>query len=478
MTSSLQFSAHLSRSAFVPRERVALTLSVQNTGPNVELLPNPSAGGGSSLRLFLTPSKGPQRAFSPGDIPPPHGTQEDIIRLRVLPGASTPIELDVAEAFDPLPPGDYQLTVDYEWAAGQTWSSPALSFTIAPPAATWAGVTPSETARVGHVAIDWVTPDGATSRVLRFDDDRYARVVRGAIETLTVPLGAELAVSTAPAGLPQMDRWVAYRTGHSLAVAFPTLEDGLAVAARTTALPPSMSGARLAAPLLAENAPDEPRPRATACLWQPEPGGGASLVLADISADGDISYSAPVVFAEEVLAIWPTTPSPWGRIVVVATRVPQGIHLAGVAAAWGAEPGPPSDIFTIPADELLGGDVRCDLQGKVWIGLVVRRASAWVRASFAVPVQDPANDVRTEVLGPGPGRTFVRAQLDAHGGVHTLFREGGALFYVPAGASGPLWSSPRIGAKGSREALILRPGRPAFLVYHDADTGVTKERLG
>lgn len=474
MTAALGFQAALSRSSFALKERAALSITIANDGADPAIVPHPLRGGGGALQLVLRPAGGAERRFSPGEVPPPPGVKQQVANLRVLAGAQETLSFDVAEVFEPLDPGAYEIAVELTWAAGETWLSPSLPFTILPAADTFLDVTPSEAASVGYQAVVWVAPDGGAGRLLRFDEGPYSPKIQGALPVVALPGGAEPALSTAPAGLPQMDRWIAWISGDALHVAYPTEEESGPVAPRAAPLPPGLTAARLVRPLIAEHAPDDPRPRCTAGLLVTGASGRTELLLADVDRDGGISYSNPVAFEDPVLAAWATAPSSWGRIFVVATASASGIRLVGVATAWGDSPGAPVELFTVPGDELLLGDVRADLEKRVWIGLLVRRRGAWARVSFSPPVQDPDEEVRTEDLQPGARAVPVRVRLDATGGLHTLFREGAALHYVAAGQAASSWSSVK---RTSHEALLLRPKKAPLLVHQDADSGPSIDRI-
>lgn len=493
----LDIDARVDGASFALRERIPLIVTLTNTGSSVVRVPDPVASDGDAWALVLTRPDGSATRLPLNQTGVPAGGMRQILMLGVLPSEPLVLRFNVASLFHLIAPGDHSLVVECTLSPGQTYRSSDIPFTLrAPSPPAFFEVAPAEAASRGYQAIVWA--EGG-SRALQFDDGQRPLDPFGAHPVASVPAGARPVVSTAVAGQPQMDRWLAWLSADgSLVTTFTTETPGRAVAPRTSPLPPAGAPFHILSPVLADNeysAPaadvdadaeteeEAPAPPPTASIGLLGAGasGGMDLVLARVDASGAALFERPVPFSqlppEKVLGAWATSPSVWSRVFVVALPAPSGVLVRGVSIQPRAAV-VPVDLATIDADEFLLGDVRCDLRGQVWIGLLVRRGAKWARVSFTPPVRDKDKDLRTEILDPGPGAQVAAIRLDTEGRLHVVYRASGELRYAGPGSASYSWARADLAASASHEHIVLRGPTAATLVYHGRDIGLGFERMG
>lgn len=495
---NLTIVARLDGASFALRERVPLAVVLTNPGVEGVAVPDPFANASGAMTLVLRRPEGSEQRLSLTEGAAPPGATLQLLNVTVLPGQDTVFRFNVAALFALLSPGDHAITVEYAWAPGQHFRSPALPFHLRPPAVPgFFAVAPTEAASRGYQAVIWAEPGAAT---LLYDEGPQVLDAWGARPVASIPAGIRPAVSVAAAGQPEMDRWLVWVTGdRTLVATFVSEEPGRQISPQVTPLPASCRSGRLVHPALAgdpiRRSPDpgtgsdpdeEPaRPPAAAVgLLVDGPTGGTDLVLARIEPSGRASFDPAVPVSADVapdhtLGAWATLPSPGQRVFVLVVPVEAGVLVRGVLLQDGATTPPVAvDLATIRSDEFLLGDVRADLQGRVWIGLLLRRDDRWIRASFTPPVVDPVHDVRSAELDPDPGARPASVRLDTEGQLHVVYRSAGHLHYVRPDRNHATWVGTRPAMNSSFEHIVLREARDAVLVHHDRDLGLVCERMG
>src|SRR4029078_6618028 len=106
-------------------------------------------------------------------------------------------------------------------------------------------------------------------------------------------------------------------------------------------------------PLLAENAPAEPRPRCAVGVLAQSPGGGKDLLLVEIERDGAMALKAVVSMASAVVEGWATAPAEGERVFAFALESPGWVHVIAVSAPWDRACGAPVAWFVAAADGYL-----------------------------------------------------------------------------------------------------------------------------
>lgn len=476
-TTGLVAQAKLGGSNFALKERILLSLIIKNTGTTPITIPQPFCGSDAAASLELCQPSGIVRTLRFRDVSPMPGVAARLERTRVLPGRAEVFTLDVADRFELVDAGNYELTVSCMWTPEETWRSEKLCFSIRRPIAGFLEVTASEAAALGYHAILWVEPDGREGRVLLFGDGPFAPRIFGARPVICAPRDAKPALSTAPAGLPQIDRWIVWTSGSMLTFAFLSEEDEIAVPPRTVALPAGVTAPRIVRPVLAEHAPNELCPRCAIGVLATNAAGGADFLLAAVGREGAPHWSQPVTLPGQVLGAWATAVSAPAGVVVLALAGRGEIRVMKIAVFWDGSTGIPTDLFTVPADRLFLGDVRSDLHNRMWVGLLVERQSRWARVSFSIPGVDPQKNRPGDEWYPARDAQPVHARVDGAGHLHLLYRQGGRLCYLPPGSTEPTWSRETLHSDSAEEQLLLRPRHPTLLVYRDVRQGTSILRI-
>jgi len=469
----LTVEATLSRATFALKERIELSLVLGNRGSVPVTVPHPFRGLDAAASLELRPPRGPVRTLRLCDVRPGPGVKARAERVRVLPGQTEILTFDVADRFDLLDVGAYALAVVCLWAADEAWHSPELHFSILPSAEGYLDVVPTETAALGYQAVLWSEPDGDADRVLLFDGGPSGTRLFGARSALSMARAARPAVSTAPAGLPQTDRWIAWVSSDGLNYAFLSEEAAVAIPPRIAAFPAGITGPGIVRPVLAEHAPDEVGPGASIGIVAGNADGGSIFQLARVARDGGVQWSSPLALPGPVIGDWATFVSPQAGLIVLAVAGAGVVRIMGIGVLWDGSCGEPSELFTVSADRLLYGDVRSDPQGRTWLGLLVARGEKWARVTFALPSGEREDGGPADEWLPGPGAMPSHARLDGAGQLHVLYRQGGRLCYLPPGATEAPWSSEALHVRASAEHLVLRPRHPTLLVYRDSVEGAS-----
>lgn len=503
--------------AFLLREAIPLTVVLSAPGPDAPIVPDPLGGDKDSMVPVLTLPDGTEKRISLFRTTARRGGHAPDTRYMILPGEDTLLVFNIASLFEITTPGDYAVHVETDWdpqaVSPARDTSPKQAFTVrAPGAPRFLELVPSEAAARGFHALVW-GEQGTSMLSYSYGPRMLDRW--GARPIGEGPDRGRPILSVARAGAPQSDRWVCWISdGQSLTALFDTEEAARCVAPVTTALPPSCRGAKAVAPALAEDpvfvpmpddadtpAPDPPPPAALGLITD-SAGGGVDLVLAHVHSDGTATFDRGILVSadrapDEVCFAAASATSAGHRVFVfvIPAATSGGFVARGLAippsapspqtptGALTSGPGAPAavDLAMIAGDEVIGGDVRADLGGRVNVGVLVRRGAQWMRVTFTPPAGDV---IAEDPIDPPRDAQAVACRLDAEGKMHVVFRAPPTrtspemLCYVPPGHRAPTWSDARVAAKGSLAHIHVRETSGPVLVYHDSDAGLGFERMG
>ena len=157
-------------------------------------------------------------------------------------------------------------------------------------------------------------------------------------------------------------------------------------------------------------------------------------------------------------------------------QVGKNLELLAVTCPWKGTAGISRFLLSTEA-ELLGGDVRATLDGRVQVGVVVKRGRIHEQVSFALTSSGSKVEPTISPLPADEGTTVIRVRLDERGKLHLLLRNSDRLSYVSPEMNADVWVDEKLARAGRFFDLLLRPDFPATLVSYDAARGPISVRL-
>ena len=487
-------TAHLAPARSGPCVRIAVALLMRNVGSEVCYVPDPLRGT-RALALHLRYPSGSSRTHVIGDETPPPGTHLLPINRAVPAGGEAVFDIELTRYLEISSAGRYSLELEFRFADGTTWRSPPLEFERMSPAGSYLSVMAADSAGYGYYAVLW-QERGPQCQTVLFDDDGHRHDIEGAeIVAHDMPVGAEVVMSQYPAALPFSEYWLAWIAGGQLGVRFYAHGDPeLGMAERQHALPDGLAAARLVQPLLADRVPDEGRPHFTVGMISGEQLNAATLTILRLTPDGGIAAGASVQLPGRPVGSWAISPREGERYFVVALEMAAGFRVVAYSSNAQALLGN-MRVWHESAGSLMAGDVRADLEGRTFMGLLVSSNAGRIRVTFAAPGMDDATRFppRREAVTVPEVVESMCARLDATGRLHLLYtspsppmsavagqerQRGLLLHYVAPSEAAANWSSARSAALQPWSVrLILRPKLRPFLLAYDVDTGPFRQRI-
>jgi hypothetical protein len=484
---SLIFSAVLAPVVSGPRVRIGLILLVRNDGSDVCHIPDPLRSS-RTLTLRLKRASGGERIHVIGDEPPIPGVRLLPINRAVPPRGEVNFEMDLAHYFE-IPSGRYSLNLDYRFGADEVWHSPPIHFERLAPAGTYLTVMAAEAAGYGYHAVLWLERRSQRLQAVMFDDDGSRRDVEDAqVVSDDIPIISDAAMSQYPAGQPYTEYWVAWVAAAQLCIRFYAHGDpSLALPQSQHPLPEELSGVRLIHPLLADRIPREGRPPCTIGMLSSDQRGNHVLSIVRLTTDGNIAGSAETILPGRTVGAWAISPHADERLFVLALQTNAGLEIVAYSSDAKTLLGAMRLWHTAGQSTLLAGDVRADLEGRTFVGLLVSSGGTQMRVTFAVsgPSLGAVTLPQRDPVAIPSAAEILCARLDGIGRlhiVHSILEEAtplGAVLYHLA-PSEPAATS-RIERFGAIEPwsvrLIVRPNSRPYLVGYDADTGPFLHRI-
>ncbi|HKC59262.1 MAG TPA: hypothetical protein VKB92_04180 [Myxococcales bacterium] len=455
----LEIEARLSRPRFALKERVGLTLTVTNRRSEMVHVPHPIHS--TALHLVLRGPDGSEQVVTPGAVVEP-GTSPQIVYPGLPPGRNWVEDFDASEYLQLDRPGEYALTLEYEWAEDGRWKSEPLPLTVAPAAGTAWVAAPPEAARLGWPCVLWVEREGERGRFLFWTG--VEPPLRGAVQVAEGSHEARPVLSATEPGKTWTETWAAWVQGGELYRTY--FGQGL-----FPHLPPErvpLEGAqpiRVVEPLLAEFSPSA-RPRCTAGVLDAK-----ALHLVELGPDGSAAARGKVVLPGRPEAAWATHQAKRGRAFAFALQRGENIAVAAVRAPYGRPPGALEQWLEV-AGRFLGGDVRASADGtQTFAGVLAARQQAWARLTFRAPEPGKQAEPSLAAIDFGADARIRRVRLGPDGQMHLLVEHAETLHYVPPGSAKPSWSDSRLGRHARFVDLALPPGIPPALVVYDDERG-------
>jgi len=330
---------------------------------------------------------------------------------------------------------------------------------------------------MGYHGIVWVERSNGRHRALGFDKDERTVIV-GAFELITdLPAGAKPIMSSSPAGLPFSERWVAWlQDGRIHARFFAHGDTELTLAAAPISLPHGLQDPQLLRPLLAEQAPDEGRPRCLVGVLSKTGKPGLDLYLFEIDRNGTSLMRSIVHIEQPQVAVWAAAPDPEEQQIVFVSVSTNSVHVTGLSTFWNGDTTELRPWGIEAADGFLGGDMRAQMDGTLQVGLVLLKANAWHRVVLGSTGTVITRDEDATTFRSPAGAEVVDVGIDESAGIHILYRREATLFYLPPHSTTPAWTDNRLGSRGLDPHLCLQRGRRSVAVY-DLDRGPRLEEL-
>jgi hypothetical protein len=450
--SAIHVEASLSRASIAPRERAPLQVRIENRGQELSSVPHPRQS--SALHLILLGPEGEQ-VVTPGAVVAPGGVPQ-VSNLAVPSGRRHLEEFELRDYFELRIPGDYKLTVEYEWGEGERWQSPALPLCVLPPAALFAATAPLDGAITGGADLVWVEAESGKGRLLA--SQMWSGREFLAREAVALPAEARPRFSVTEPGKNSFERWVAWIHGGRAWLAF--FGQGLYPDLPARELPGG-AARDLASPLLALDAADA-RPRATLGVV-----GEKALHLLEIAPDGT-SRAAHTVALPATPAAVVCAHATQTRLFALVFAEGGEVRVDGFRVPWGAAPGPLERWLPPVHGAFLAADLRsAPLDGAAtFAGLLLARKEGWARLTFTVP---PAGKVAEASFAAAKvdGSQLLRARIDSKGRLRALLASDGRPAYLAAGAAAPAPFTGVFARVRSGDLLLPATGGAMAFLYDD-----------
>lgn len=176
-------------------------------------------------------------------------------KVSISPAKPFRFSIDLQKYFQLSRPGNYALSINYEWQDGKVWQSPEYHFEISSTSVSYLAGTANESGQTGYHGVYWLNQSKSGSTLLvkpwRIQDHDFT--LGGANAYFGVPNNTDISLSMQPAHDPMLDRWLVTLSKTSLAARYLSDQKDLELTT-STEVPESLS---LIKPALASLSPDE-----------------------------------------------------------------------------------------------------------------------------------------------------------------------------------------------------------------------------
>jgi hypothetical protein len=471
-----------------PCVRVTATLVMRNHSGRTLYVPDPLRGT-RVLALHLRSPAGQASTHVLGDLPPKPGVRLLPINRAIPMSGEEKFEVELTRYFEVSVAGRYSLVLEYRFDADDVWRSPVLEFERLAPAGTYLTVMAAEAAGYGYHAVLWQEQPSTQIQTVLFEENGQRFIEDASI--ISADLAAEVAMSQYPAASPFAAYWLASIMGRELGVRFFAHGDpSLTLTERRLSLSKVSGMVRLVHPLLADSAPYEGRPCLTLGMLHGE--NAPALTVLRLTPEADIAASASVDLPGQPVGAWAIAPRADERYFLVALMLGEELRLVAFPSDSQDLLGALRVWYSASQVRFLAGDVRADLEGQIFVGLVLQAGTECFRLTFQAPRMSGAGAAlveRTPVLLPTT--MGLCGRLDTAGRLHLLYLGSAApaapadqasarlrLWYVAASDTLASWSSQRVGGLQPWSVqLILRDNARPVAVAYDIDSGPFLEKI-
>jgi hypothetical protein len=405
----------------------------------------------------------------------PHGVPNAPQMLSVPNPLPIDILLNLHQYFTFDKPGSYSLSVIYTWKEDETWYSPQYSFIITPPNGEALGIVPNESAGQGFQGLYWLETDGDIAKVLykpwRLQDKKLT--LTGAILTASLPAGAQVTLSSQPAGDPLPDRWLIGLANDNLYASFISEDEEFSLATIGVKLPHTMT---LVTPALAELAPDEDRPACSIGLIASE-GQRNVFNLLFVSAEGHFSPYSPVILPASPVASWALSTEQGNRLFYFLIRQENSSYLYRITCPRNQPCSRAEKIMAIQGD-FIQGDLRLLADGQIAMGMIVNLQDEWMRIDLRGEADQGMDVMSQQKLKKTSGNSIPKLlKIDHSGLIHTLYTDKLMLHYIPPSAQTSQWHNSNISNNLSLLELVILASNKVKLLHYHATRGLLVEEL-